>query len=105
MDFTDGNILSVFIKGITVEKKIKTKKKNGDMPFLPTKFIQSVKSLVNCEHYSSCQLQRESPTETSIGILQRALELFTFQLHCKLLFFTDKITDGLKSRRCYLAVF
>jgi hypothetical protein len=82
MDFTDGNILSVFIKGITVEKKIKKKKKNGDMPFLPTKFIQSVKSLVNCEHYSSCQLQRESPTETSIGILQRALELFTSQLHC-----------------------
>jgi hypothetical protein len=90
MDFTNGNILSVFTEGITVEKKIKTKQK---------------KFLVNCEHYSLCQLQRESPTETSIGILQRALELFTFQLHCKLLFFTDKITDGLKSRRCYLAVF
>ena len=27
MNFTDGNILSVFSKGITVEKKIKTKQK------------------------------------------------------------------------------
>jgi hypothetical protein len=36
-DFTDGNIFSVFTEGNTVGKKlIKTKKKNDDMPFLPT---------------------------------------------------------------------
>jgi hypothetical protein len=67
--------------------KIKTKqKKNDDMSFLPTelptKFIPSVTSLVNCEYYSSCQLQRELPTEFSVGIFQSAPELFTFQLHC-----------------------
>jgi hypothetical protein len=37
MDFTNGNIPSVFTKGIIVGKKIKTKqKKNDDVPFLPT---------------------------------------------------------------------
>ena len=72
-------------------KKFKTKqKKNDDMSFLPTElpmdlsteFILSVNLLVNCEQCSSCQLQRESPTEFSVGIFQRAPELFTFQLHC-----------------------
>jgi len=86
-DFTDGNIPLVFTEGIIVGKKIKTKqKKNDDVPFLPTElpteFIPSVNMLVNCEHCSSCQLQRESPTELSVGIFQRAPELFTFQLHC-----------------------
>jgi hypothetical protein len=33
-------------------------------------------------HYLSCQLQRGSPTDNSVGILQRVLELFTSQLHC-----------------------
>jgi hypothetical protein len=60
-----------------VEKKLKQSKKNDDVPFLltklPTEFIPSEKSLVDCEHYSLCQLQRESPTETSISILQRVL--------------------------------
>jgi hypothetical protein len=51
------------------------------MPFL---IIPLVKSLVNCEYYSSCQLQRELLTENSVGILQRALELFISQLHCSL---------------------
>jgi hypothetical protein len=52
MDFTDDNIPSVFTDGIIVEKKIKTKQKNNDVLFLPTKlpteFIRSVNSLVNC---------------------------------------------------------
>jgi hypothetical protein len=77
---TNGNI-----EGITVGKKLKQSKKNDDVSFLPTELpteiIPSVNSLVNCEHCSSCQLQRESPTEFSVGIFQRALELFTFQLH------------------------
>jgi hypothetical protein len=94
-DFTDGNIPSVYTEGITVEKKIKTKQKtNDDVSFLPTELPTkifpsiillvnpSVNSLVNCEHCSLCQLQRESPTEISVGIFQRAPELFTFQLHC-----------------------
>jgi len=56
-DFTDKNISSVYIEGITMRKKIKTKqKKKDDVSFLPTEFIPSVKSLVNYEHYSSCQL-------------------------------------------------
>ena len=68
-------------------KKNKNKaKKNNDVSFLPTElpteFIPSVNLLVNCEHYSSYQLQRESPTEFSVGIFQRAPELFTFQLQC-----------------------
>ena len=54
---------------MTVRKKIKTKQKNDDLSFLPTEFsteyIPSVNSLVNCEHCSSCQLQRESPKEFS----------------------------------------
>jgi hypothetical protein len=90
-DFTDGNILSVYTEGITVgKKKIKQSKKNDDVSFLPTELPTeqiplvnpSVNPLVNCEHCSSCQLQRESPTEISVGIFQRAPELFTFQLHC-----------------------
>jgi hypothetical protein len=44
--------------------------------------FSSVILLVNCEHCSSCQLQRESPTEFSVGIFQRAPKLLTFQLHC-----------------------
>ena len=72
-------------------KKIKTKqKKNDDVSFLPTElpmdlsteFIPLVNLLVNCEQCSSCQLQRESPTEFFVGIFHRAPELFTFQLHC-----------------------
>ena len=62
------------------------KAKKNDVSFLSMKllpeFILSVNSLVNCEHCSSCQLQRESPMEFSVGIFQRAPELFTFQLHC-----------------------
>jgi len=87
--FTDEYIPSVYTEGITVRKKIiKKNKKNNDMLFLstelPMKFITSVKSLVNCEHYSSYQLQRESSTENFISIFQRVLKLFTFQLYCSL---------------------
>ena len=47
------------------EKKIKNKaKKNDDMSVIPL-VNPSVNPLVNCEHYSSCQLQRELPTEFS----------------------------------------
>ena len=72
-DFTDGNIPSVYTERITVGKKLKqSNKKNDDMSFLPTElpteFIPSVNLLVNYEHCSSCQLQRESPTEFFIGI-------------------------------------
>jgi len=69
-DFTDGNILSIYTEGITVGKKLKQNKKNNDVSFLPTKFIPSVNSSVNCEHCSLCQLQRESPMEFSVGIFQ-----------------------------------
>jgi len=74
-----------------VGKKFKTKqKKNDNVSFLPTELqtefipsvIPSVNLLINYEQCSSCQLQRESPTEFSVGIFQRAPELFTFQLHC-----------------------
>jgi Na+-translocating ferredoxin:NAD+ oxidoreductase RnfC subunit len=51
------------------EKKLKQSKKN------------KIDDGKDCEHCSSCQLQRESPTENSVGIFQRAPELFTFQLH------------------------
>jgi hypothetical protein len=55
------------------------------MSFLPTEllteFIPAVNSLVNCKHCPLCQLQRESPIKNSVGIFQRAPELFTFQLH------------------------
>jgi hypothetical protein len=64
------------------ETKLKQSKKNDDVSILPTEFIPSVNSLVNCEHCLSYQLQKESPMEFSIGIFQRAPELFTFQLHC-----------------------
>jgi len=37
MDFTDGNIRSVYTEGITVEKKLKQSKKNNDVSFIPTK--------------------------------------------------------------------
>ena len=78
-DFTNINIPSVFTEGITVAKKIiKTTQKKKFIPLV----IPSVKLLVNCQHYSSCQLQKESSTEHSVSILQRALELFTSQLHC-----------------------
>jgi len=59
------------------KKNLKQSKKNDDVSF-----IMSVKSLVNCEHCSSCQLQRELPIKNSVGIFQRALEQFTFQQHC-----------------------
>ena len=73
------------------EKKFKTKQKKMTtchfLPTeLPTELIPSVNPpgnpLVNCEHCSSCQLQRELPMEFSVGIFQRAPELFIFQLHC-----------------------
>ena len=72
------------------KKKIKTKQKKMMTSFLPTKlltklpteFFPSVNLLVNYEHCSSCQLQRESPTQNSVGIFQRAPDLFTFQLQC-----------------------
>ena len=35
--------------------------------------IPSVIPSVNCEHCSSCQLQRESPTEFSVSIFQKVL--------------------------------
>jgi len=79
-EFIDRYISSLYIEEITVGKKII--KKNDDVSFLPTEFIPSVKSLVNCEHCSSCQLRRELPIENFIGIFQRALKLFTFQLYC-----------------------
>jgi len=51
-NFTDRNIPSVFTEGITMEKiiiKTKQKKKNDDVPFLPTElpteFIPSIKSI------------------------------------------------------------
>ena len=61
-DFTDGNIPSVYTEGITVGKKVKQRKKNDDVSFLPTDLpteqipsvIPSVNLLVNCEHCSSC---------------------------------------------------
>jgi hypothetical protein len=47
MDYTDGNIPSVYTEGIIVEKKSKTKQKNNDVSFIPielqTAFIPSVK--------------------------------------------------------------
>jgi hypothetical protein len=91
---TNGNIEGIFpsenVRGILPmkifpryiprelpwENKLKQSKKNNDMSFLPTElpkeFIPSVNLLVNCEHCSSCQLQRKSPTEFSVGIFQRA---------------------------------
>jgi hypothetical protein len=45
-DFSDGNIPSVYTEGITVGKKIKTKQKNDDMSFLPTKKLNSVGKFV-----------------------------------------------------------
>ena len=62
-DFTDGNILSVYTEGITVGTKIKTKQKK-----MMTCHFYRRNLLVNYEHCSSCQLQRESPTEFFIGI-------------------------------------
>jgi hypothetical protein len=78
-DFTDGNVQSVFTEGITVGKTIiKKKKKTDDVSFLPTKFIPLVNSLVNCEHCSSCQLQRESPTENSVRLKSSRYYLAVF---------------------------
>jgi len=49
-DFTDRNIPSVYIEGITMGKKLKQSKKNNDVSFLPTglptEFIPSVNLLV-----------------------------------------------------------
>jgi len=84
-DFTDGNIPSVYTDGITVGKKFKTKqKKKMTCHFYQRNYrqiieysyfliIPSVIPSVNYEHCSSCQLQRESPTEFSVGIFQRVL--------------------------------
>ena len=77
---TEGIFSSVNFRGILLteifpqyiprelpwEKKLKQRKKKDDVSFLPTElpteFFSSVNLLVNCEHYSSCQLQRESPS-------------------------------------------
>jgi hypothetical protein len=80
-DFTDGNISSVYTDGITVGKKnLKQSKKKMTCHFYRRNFPSviplvnpSVIPLVNCEHCSSCQLQRESPMEFSVGIFQRVL--------------------------------
>jgi len=59
------------------EKNLKqSKKKRWRVIFTNGKYrrkISSVIPLVNCEHCSSCQLQRESPTKFSVGISQRVL--------------------------------
>jgi hypothetical protein len=86
-DFTDGNIPSVYTEGITVGKKIKTKqKKMMTCQYLPTKFIPSVNSvgksvgkLVYTVHHVN--YKRNYRQTKSVGIFQRAPELFTFQLH------------------------
>jgi hypothetical protein len=76
-DFTDGNIPSVYTNGITVGKKFKTKqKKKMTCHFYRWNYRRKILSVipsVNCEHCSSCQLQRESPTEFSVGIFQKVL--------------------------------
>ena len=53
------------------EKNLKQSKKKMTCYFC--RRIPSVILSVNCEHCSSCQLQRESPTEFSVGIFQRVL--------------------------------
>jgi len=54
------------------EKNLKqSKKKKDDVSFLPTEI--PTEPSINCEHCSSCQLQRESPTKFSVGIFQRVL--------------------------------
>ena len=68
-DFTDRNIPSVYTDGITVEKNFKTKQKKK----ITCHFYQQKIPSVNCEHCSSCQLQRESPTKFSVGIFQIVL--------------------------------
>jgi hypothetical protein len=80
-DFTDGNIPSVYTDRITVGKKFKTKQKKKMTCHFYQRYyrrnyrqtILSVIPSVNCEHCSSCQLQRESPMEFSVGIFQRVL--------------------------------
>jgi len=61
--FTDNNILSVYNERIFTMKNKIIKKKNDGVMILPRKL-----SLVNCEYYLSCQLQKESLTEYSVGI-------------------------------------
>jgi hypothetical protein len=39
-DFINGNIPSVYTKGITMGKKLKQSKKNDDMSFLPTEYFR-----------------------------------------------------------------
>jgi hypothetical protein len=104
-DFIDGNIPLVYTEGIIVRKIIikQSKKKKRWRDDFTNGITDGINShckhcsLVNCEQCSSCQLQRELPTKNSVDIFQRALQLFTSQLYCWLLFFTDKITSGLKS--------
>jgi len=103
MDFTHGNIssifwfvfidfliifpryLSIYRGNYSGKKIIKTMmchfyqwnyRRN-----LSLRYNSSLNSLVNCEHYLLCQLQKESPTANSVGIFQRALKLFTSHLH------------------------
>jgi len=107
VNFTAENIPSVSTEGITVGKKELKQSQKIRWHVIYTDRINFVSKFVgklftSPWHYSSCQLQRESLTEHSVGIFQRALELFTSQLHCWLLFFTGEITDGLKSRQWYL---
>jgi len=63
-----------------VRKKIKTKqKKNDDVSFLPT--------------------------ELSRRYFQESSRTVHFSIALLIVVLYDKITDGLKSRRCYLTVF
>ena len=72
-NFTDENIPSVYTDGITVGKNLKqSKKKKMTCHFYQRNYRRNI-PLVNCDHCSSCQLQRESPTEFSVGIFQRVL--------------------------------
>jgi len=55
------------------EKNLKqSKKKKMTCHFYQRNYRRKIPS-VNCEHCSSCQLQRESPTEFSVGIFQKVL--------------------------------
>jgi len=49
-----------------------SKKKKMTCYFYQQNYRRKIPS-VNCEHCSSCQLQRESPTKFSVGIFQKVL--------------------------------
>ena len=108
-DFTYGNIPSVYTEGITVGKKIKTNKKkrwrviftNGitDGIFFVGKFVGKLWTLfiMSITKGITDGIFRRHFPESSRTV--------HFPIALLLLFFTDKITDGLKSRQCYLLVF